>query len=68
MQMPNPDQRRAMMNMEIYVWLKSDSEVIILGFSNDKVIMKSQHGLAENPSQEIDGFGKMPSPGMPPPR
>jgi len=67
-QMPDMDRRRAMMNMEFYVWLKSDEEVIVLGFSNDKVMMKSQSGIGENPSQEIDGFGKMPLPGMPPPR
>jgi hypothetical protein len=68
MQMPNPDQRRAMMNMELYVWLRSDQEVIILGISNDKVMMKGQSGLAWIPSNEIDGWGKIQVPGMPPPR
>ncbi len=70
-QMPNMDEimepMRKLMAMEVYIWEKNDDEGISIGFSDGRVAMKSQSGLGEEPSMEMEGMDGFPMPGMPTP-
>jgi len=65
MQMPNMDQIRKLMSMEVYIWEKGEDAGIALGFADGKVIMRSQSGLGGSPTMEMEGMGSMTMPGMP---
>lgn len=68
-QMPNMNDMMEpmlkLMAMEVWIWEKDDDAGISIGFSDGRVAMKSQSGLAEAPSMEMDGMDGFPMPGMP---